>query len=73
MLPGPVTRRGGRSRLGTSLDELRLESRTADAAPLAKSKTPTAGLVTVPTRPLPNPVKSPVNPSLDTPGTKESV
>jgi hypothetical protein len=73
MPPGPITKRGGRILLGISLDELRLESRTAEAAPVAKSSTPTAGFVTVPTKPLPKPVKSPPNPSLETPMTIKDI
>jgi len=41
--------------LGIIRDEEREESLIADAAPVAKSKTPTAGFVTVPTIPFPNP------------------
>jgi len=46
---------------GIIRDEVFEESRMAEAAPVAKSKTPTAGLVTVPTIPFVNPVKSPYN------------
>ena len=68
MLPGPTTSLGGRILRGTSFDELRLdEPRTAEAAPVAKSNTPTAGFVTVPTKPLPKPSKRPTNPSLENP------
>ncbi len=73
MPPGPITSRGGRILRGISLEEVRLESRTADAAPVARSRTPTAGFVTVPTNPFPNPVKSPLNPSLETPEEKKNV
>ena len=72
MPPGPITSRGGRILLGISLSlaEVRLESLTAEAAPVARSSIPTAGFVTVPTRPFPMPVKSPLIPSLDTPGIR---
>lgn len=38
---------------------------------MAKSSTPTAGLVTVPTKPLPKPVKRPPNPSLEIPTAEQ--
>jgi len=53
--------RGERILDGIIRDEVFEESRMAEAAPVAKSKTPTAGFVTVPTIPFVNPVKSPYN------------
>ena len=44
-----------------------IDTPAAVAAPVAKSSTPIAGLVTVPTNPQPRPVKKPVIPSLATP------
>jgi hypothetical protein len=46
---------------GIIREDVREESLMAEAAPVAKSKTPTAGFVTVPTIPLVKPVNNPYN------------
>ena len=58
---------GGRNLGGSTLYLLRDDSFTAVAAPVAKSNTPRAGLLTVPISPQVRPLKNPERPSLATP------